>query len=182
MNSYGMVGDDPMLKLETVDDLESHMNWNTTWAKIQPLLFQYVDDDNTTQYFFATIEDIWLHVTGKETNYLQDLWKDEYLGQINQFVYNKSDSGGSWSVTEEDTIAKNGLGATSTAPTSTASALSAMQQYAGTLVGSTGICQTPFNNTYVQYGSLGAGGLIIVCLLIYWIVYIAKAARGSTTP
>jgi hypothetical protein len=157
LNDNGMNEDtnEPYIKLESVDDLEDQINDNP-WAKIQPLLFK-LDDGS---FKFATLEDIHL---GKVANW----WSDSYIRQINQFIYDE-DNGFPSSVVE---FADKGMG---TMSGSLDTLTSEMDEYKGTLVGSTGSCNTLWNSKILNYTSMGIGSAVFVALLAMWIQQLRK--------
>jgi len=158
LNDAGMDADtqEPNLKLESVDDIQYQINDNP-WAKVQPLLFKLSDGS----FRFATLEDIHL---GKVANW----WDDDYIRQINQFIYDEDSSSFPSSVVE---FADKGMG---TMSSSIDTLTSEMNEYKGTLVGSTGSCQTLWNSKVLNYTSMGIGGAIFVAILAMWIQQLRK--------
>ena len=112
---------------------------------------------------FATLEDIY---KGKANKW----WKDHYLKQINQFVYDKNATNSQFPMTVNK-FALNGLG---NAATSIDDAISEMKNYYGTLVGSTGFCQNLYSNDVVTYGCFGVAGVVVVVLVTLWILEFKK--------
>ena len=157
LNDNGMNEDtnEPYIKLESIDDIEDQINDNP-WAKVQPLLFKLEDGS----FKFATLEDIHL---GKIANW----WKDSYIRQINQFIYDEDSSFPS-SVVE---FADKGMG---TMSGSLDTLTSEMDEYKGTLVGSTGSCNTLWNSKILNYTSIGIGSAVFVALLAMWIQQLRK--------
>ena len=178
MNSAGMNKDtkQPAVKLETVDDLARQLTFNGVWSRIQPLMFEVPEQigDAEPTYFYATLEDI---VNARAGDYMigSVMWKDEYLSQINQFVYSTA---GDTEWQNPNTIAQSGIGGNIADNATTEQSLKVMQAYAGTIVGSTGTCQTIFTNDYISYGSIGVASVLAVAVLIYWIVHGVKSARS----
>ena len=163
MNDAGMNSTDntPNLKLESVQDIAAQLAspGGNGWAKVQPLLFILDSGD----MHFATLEDIY---KGKANKW----WKDHYLKQINQFVYDKNATNSQFPMTVNK-FALNGLG---NAATSIDDAISEMKNYYGTLVGSTGFCQNLYSNDVVTYGCFGVAGVVVVVLVTLWILEFKK--------
>ena len=137
LNSQGMDTNSnaPYLPLETVDDIQNHLNTaSNKWSHIQPLLF--VDDDG--EYHFATLEDIQNKINQDEDVDYMDWWQNKYISQINQFVYDSNDNTSSFP-TNTLAFAKTGMGDLSS---DLDDVLSQMQLFTGDLVGSTGYCKT----------------------------------------
>jgi hypothetical protein len=175
MNSQGMDSQqkNPTIALRDADDLADMVKYNRTWSSIQPLMFEIPPElgNDQVEYFFATIEDIVLARAGD--GMIGDVkWSDSYLHQINQFVYK---TGGDTQWQSPSIIAKQGIGGNFSDGGSTEAALTVMKQYAGTLVGSTGNCETVFANSYLTYGGFVMSSVIVVAVIIYWIVILSKA-------
>ncbi|MDC0367119.1 hypothetical protein OAM67_01695, partial [bacterium] len=187
MNAYGVDKStgQPFAPFNGMDDLDIQAQNNTQWYEGQPLLFEKLTEKGQgDEYFFTTLQDI--HKFSKDpnntTHYLYGVWKDEYISQLNMFVYSAEDDSKQWRTTSPLSIAQYGLVGSSdpNTATSTAASLNAMMEYSGTLYGSMGTCHTIFHNDYFVYSAYGAAGLIIVILIIYWIVRAVRSRHSST--
>lgn len=160
LNDQGMDTDtnSPYLPLDSVDHIQRQLESNS-WARVQPLLFIAGDD-----YHFATLEDI--------ANGRCQWWKDSYISQINQFVYDTE--GTSQFTTSISGFAEGGIGDGFQATTDISSVLEQMENYKGTLIGSTGSCNTLWSNDVLTYGSFGIAGVVVVGLLFMWVLAIKK--------
>tara|TARA_B100000900_G_C20168302_1_gene548721 strand:+ start:81 stop:575 length:495 start_codon:yes stop_codon:yes gene_type:complete len=155
----------PYLPLESVDDIASHLSSTSNeWSHIQPLLF--VDDDGG--YHFATLEDIQNKINENSNVDYMDWWKDSYITQINQFVYDSTDNTSSFP-SSVLSFAKTGLGDLSSDLTTV---LNEMQLFQGDLVGSTGYCKTLMQEMAI--GSLGVAAVLIVILVAMFVMKLKK--------
>lgn len=164
MNDAGLDTDSnsPYVKLESVEDIPSQIAspGGNSWARVQPLMF--IDDGGT--YHFATLEDIHL---GKADSW----WKPSYIRQINQFVYDKNATNSQFP-TSVNIFAQSGLGNGSS---NIDNAINEMQNYFGTLVGSTGFCQNLYSNDIVTYGCFGIAGVVVITLVVLWYLQLGKS-------
>jgi hypothetical protein len=150
----------PYVPLESVDDIQTQLGSNS-WARVQPLLF-IVDGD----YHFATLEDI---AEGR----CNEWWQDSYIRQINQFVYDPANSNSQFN-SNISLFAESGIGDGFQGITDISSTLEQMDEYTGTLVGSTGSCNTLWSNDWITYGSFGIAGIVVIGLVIMWTLAIRK--------
>lgn len=125
------------------------------FARTQPLMFV----DNDENFFFATLEDIY-------NNRVPQFNSDDYLRQINQFVWSSTDTSSGFS-TNLFTFVKEGVGS-GFSSTSISDVVSSLSNYTGTLVGSTGNCETLFNNDIVIYGGISVASLIVLLMIVLW--------------
>ena len=148
-----------------MDDIQNHLNSpNNEWSHIQPLLF--VGDDG--EYHFATLEDIQNKINQDADVDYMDWWKNKYISQINQFVYDINDNTSSFP-TSTLAFAKTGMGDLSD---DISEVLSQMQMYTGDLVGSTGYCKTLMQELAI--GSIGVASILIVVLITTFVVKLTK--------
>ena len=160
LNDQGMNPDtnSPEVPLESVADIKNQLQ-NNSWARVQPLLF-IVDGE----YHFATLEDI---AEGR----CNEWWQDRYIRQINQFVYDAENSQFNADIS---VFAEAGIGDGFRDTIDIKSTLEQMDEYTGTLVGSTGSCNTLWSNDWIIYGSFGIAGIVVIGLVVMWTLAIRK--------
>ena len=165
LNDQGMLDGSPVLPLNSLDDLEQHLDTNS-WFKIQPLLF--ITDDNT--YLFGTLYDVYKVYTNQDTtSTFATQFKNSYFNQLNMFVYDGSTNVDGVSFPSTSLFCKEGVASGYTPSSDVQEDLAIMNSFSGTLIGSTGTCQSLWNNKYLNYGAIAVSGLIVLGLVAAWI-------------
>ena len=159
----------PVLPLEySKENMEKHLD-NNNWARAQPLLFV----DSNKNFHFATIEDIYQYEFGEDAEkqivqpYMK-WWNSNYFKQLNQWVYDVKSSNLPSTVAQ---FTENGMGKMDS---DINKVMSELQDYKGTLIGSTGSCNTLWNNRPMNITAIVIAVIIISVLVGFWV----KALRS----